>query len=102
MERLVEFEDGICLEIEETEDGTQRVARIPGVIEKANASFADAIGKIKPIAETMIAKLSNLSVKPDEIQVEFGVKIDGKFNTVVAGGGAEANFKISLKWSKPK
>ncbi|MCB1189023.1 MAG: hypothetical protein H7A23_13745 [Leptospiraceae bacterium] len=40
--RLIEFQDGICLEVDD------------------------------------------LSVKPDEIQVEFGVKIDGKLYSILS------------------
>jgi NTP-dependent ternary system trypsin peptidase co-occuring protein len=37
---------------------------------------------------------------PDEIAIEFGVKLSADVGAIIARTGGEANFKISLRWQK--
>jgi hypothetical protein len=44
--------------------------------------------------------LRNLQQAPEEVTVEFGIKFGAKGSVYIAGGEAEANFKVALKWKK--
>ena len=105
MEKLVEYplERGgsIFIEVAETEplSGTTR-ARREGVTEKATITFEEAIDKIKPTAATIIGKFRDLSDKPDEVAVEFGLKLTTNANVIITSGGLEVNFKVILTWKK--
>ncbi|MGH2593215.1 MAG: CU044_2847 family protein [Anaerolineae bacterium] len=37
---------------------------------------------------------------PDEVGVEFGIKLNAEAGAFVALAGAEANYKVTLKWTK--
>ncbi|MCK4856620.1 MAG: hypothetical protein KAT58_01495 [candidate division Zixibacteria bacterium] len=107
MKQLIEFplEDGstILVEVDEPESagGTARVARRGDkIVEKANQSFETALDKVKPTANAVIAKLRGLYDPPDEISVEFGIKLSAETGVVLAAAGMEANFKVTLKWQK--
>ena len=104
MKRLIEYklEDGspIVVEVDEPEGGPQPVSR--GVIEKAKTSFAEALEKVKPTAETIIAKLRDLSDSPTEVQVKFGLKMNANAGAIIAAAGVEANYEITLKWTREK
>ncbi len=108
MKRLVEFplEDGstIMVEVDDPESagGTMRVGRGDKTVEKANLSFEKALDKIKPTANAVISKLRDLYDPPDEIGVEFGLKLSAKAGAVLAAAGVEANYKVTLKWQKDK
>jgi Trypsin-co-occurring domain 1 len=106
MKKLVEFElEGggtVVAEVEALDDGSglERVSR-DGGIEKASQTFDAALVKVKATAQKLIGGLSDLLVAPDEIELEFGVKLSAKAGVVIASADSEANFKISLKWKKP-
>ena len=113
MKRLIEFplEEGgtMLVEVDEPESsaesttrgGVIKAARPTGeVVEGAKKTFEDAIDKIKPAAQAIIDKLRELRDTPDEISVEFGIKLSAEAGAFIASAGVEANYKVSLKWTK--
>jgi hypothetical protein len=105
MKRIVEFPlDGggsVLVEVDEPEHGgTVRAARPGEVAEMAEKSFQQALGTIGPAAEIILAKLGDLSEPPDQAVVEFGVKLSGTLNAVIASAVSEANFKVALTWKR--
>ena len=99
MKRLIEFplnEGGsILVEVDEAEPkgGMERAARPGEVAVRASQAFEDALEKIRPAAQTIIVKLRGLSDPPDEVAVEFGIKLSAEAGAFVASAGAEANYK---------
>ncbi len=106
MKQLIEFalEDGSTILVEvdapERAGGTAPVARGGKTIEKAKQNFESALEMVKPTANAVISKLRDLAEQPDEIGVEFGIKLSADSGVVIASAGIEANFKVSLKWQK--
>ncbi len=112
MKRLVEFplqEGGTLLvEVDEpkryaettTRGGVVKAARPGEIADKAQDTFEDALDKIKPAAQAIIDKLRALSDAPDEIGVEFGIKLSAEDGAFIASAGAEANYTVTLTWRK--
>ena len=105
MKRLIEFslEDGnsILVEVESEEPkGMVPASRGKGVPEKAHQTFEAALEKVKPVASAVISKLRSLHDAPDEIEVEFGLKMNAEAGAIVAAAGVEANYKVTLKWKR--
>jgi hypothetical protein len=61
--------------------------------------FEDVLDGIKPITNAIIGKFQELSLRPDELQVEFGIRFNASGNIIVTSGGFDANLKVALKWS---
>lgn len=108
MKKFVEFtlENGesIVAEVEskEQEGGLEDVA-LDGkaAVEKAKQSFEYAMDKVKPIANAVFSRIYEGLTKPaDEVGVEFAIKMNAEFGAVVADVGAEAQFRITLKWTR--
>jgi hypothetical protein len=103
---LIEFplQDGgsMLVELDEPtpEGGVVKAARPGEIAEKAKETFEDALDKIKPAAQSIIAKLRSLHDEPDEIGVEFGIKLSAAAGAFIASAGVEANYKVTLKWVK--
>jgi len=72
----------------------------PGVPEKAHQTFEAALDKIRPAAQTIIKKLRALHDPPDEIKVEFGLKLNAQAGAFIAAAGTEANYKVTLTWKR--
>lgn len=68
-------------------------------VDTAAETFSDALGKVEPAIELVLSKLRN--VAPDEITVDFGLKIGGEAGIIWAKGTAEAHLTVSVTW-KPK
>lgn len=63
--------------------------------------FGDVGKQIAQVCAEVRTELTTLSsgVKPDEVTLEFGLKIGGKRGIpFVAEGSAEATFKVTAKW----
>lgn len=101
MRQLVEYEldDGstIVVEVDLPEAGIERAGRGDQII-KAKEHFDDALEHIKPLAQTVIAKLEGLSA--DEIDVEFGIKLSAKVGVILASADSEANITVRLNWKR--
>jgi len=103
LEYELEGENSIIVEIDDfNNDGEiEEVCRDENkVISKSIMRFEDALDKVKPAATIIIDKLKNLSSPPDQIQVEFGLKMNAEAGAVIASTGVEANYKINLTWNK--
>ncbi|RLC84176.1 MAG: hypothetical protein DRI79_13230 [Chloroflexi bacterium] len=95
MKRLVEFEleDGgsILVEVDAPEEaGMVPAAAAKGVPEKARQTFEAALDRVRPAAQAIITKLRALHDQPDEIEVEFGLKMSAEAGAFVAAAGTEA------------
>lgn len=107
MKRLIEFplEDGgtILVEVEAPEEaGMVKAGLGEGMPEQARQSFEAALEKIRPAAQAIIAKLRALHAPPDEIEVEFGLKMSAEAGAFVAAASAEANYKVTLTWKRER
>lgn len=59
----------------------------------------DAVEPAVAAAKEVLAKLGE--IKPDQIELSFGIKVSGTANWLVAKAETNANFSVTLIW-KPK
>ena|SRR5271157_5192442 len=72
------------------------------VIEPATVAFDAALAKLGPICSAIVQQARGLIDQPEEFSVEFGVKLSAEAGVVIASAAAEANLKVSVKWTKEK
>jgi hypothetical protein len=103
VKQLLEFplQDGgtVVVEVDEDIAGTQRAARPGEVAAQVTETFEAALAPVAPAAEALLERLGTLSKRPEEITVQFGVKLTGKLNAIIASSAGEANFAVNLKWT---
>lgn len=106
MKRLVKFtlEDGSTVLIEaeeaEVEEETTRVSRSSTsreIVNITNQTFEESLGIVKPVANTVLNRLKDISKQPEEVQVSFGISMDLKAGMFIAAGTG-ANFNVTLTW----
>lgn len=103
MKQLAEFQlegtkETIFVEIDSPVEGLVAVANPGEIAVKVAQSLEGALQKIKPAASAVVATLRDLADSPDEITVEFGVKLSAKAGAILASADAEANYKVTLSW----
>ncbi len=104
MKTLADFElDGkpVYVEIEEDENKVRRVSRTEEGILKTEIRFTEAIAQIRPAAEAVLKAFREMNT-PDEIGLEFGIKLNAKAGAFFASAASEATFRVSLKWKNDK
>lgn len=108
MKRLVEFatDEGGTILVEIDDDlrpgsgSTLRGGPAATMIEKARVSYEEALDKIQGAAETIITKMRALPDSPDEISVDFGIKMSADIGAILASTSAEAHFTLHLTWRR--
>ena len=101
--RLVAFPVGdnqtILVEVDDPNVGNQPVAR--GAAERARETFETAIAQIRPGVEALMAQLRDLTAKPEQVSLEFGIKFTAGADALIAKTSVEGNVKVTLTW-KPQ
>jgi hypothetical protein len=67
---------------------------------EAGSSLEQALAGLGPAIEGIVAQVRATTDWPDEVNIEFAVKLSADANVIIARTGAEANFTISLKWTR--
>lgn len=98
--RLVEFPVAgggtLLVEVDDPQVGTKPVAR--GTAEKVKESFETVVAQVRPGVEALMAQLSDLSAKPDQVGLEFGIKFTAGADALIAKTSLEGNIKVTLTW----
>ncbi len=71
----------------------------PGaLVGRARSTLQAALTELQPTIRALADWARDAS--PDEFGVEFGIKIGGQANAIIASGTAEVNFLVKLTWKK--
>lgn len=114
MKKIVEFEvEGgppVYVEVEaarvsedESLAGFEPVRRslARGPAEEVGGRWRGAIEAVRPAVEDVVEVFRHVAT-PDEIGVEFSLKLNTKVNAFVFSSDGEATFKVALKWSNKR
>ncbi|WBO69384.1 CU044_2847 family protein [Streptomyces camelliae] len=104
MGRLVEFttEDGIAVVVESVEGGTgaRPVGRGDGPVAQASRTFEGALDGVRAAAQSALRVFRDGTLRPDSVELEFGVKLTAEAGAIIAKGAAEGQLVVRLGWSK--
>ncbi|MEV8093350.1 CU044_2847 family protein [Kitasatospora sp. NPDC085879] len=107
MSHYVEFltADGAVVRVESTSQtpaayGMQPVGRGGGdAVVRASETFEHALGGVRAAAEAALAVLRDGSLRPDTVEIEFGVKLSAEAGALIARTAADAHLTVKLSWS---
>ena len=106
MSQLVELDldegGSILVEVEEPSRGpVTRGGRPEEVVTRAGQSLEQVLARVGPAVKGIVSELRRTADWPDDVEVEFAIKLSADSNVIIARAGGEANFRISLRWSNP-
>jgi hypothetical protein len=93
----------LVVEVDGADSSGSRVMRgmaTEDAIASATSTFESALENVRSAAEAILHQLCSLAQPPDEVAVEFGVKMSAESGAIIAKASGEANFKINLVWKK--
>lgn len=104
MEEVIVFEseknEQIFVEVENAEYlQDELVSDADRTIKKTTKKFEDVLSSVKTIAKSTYNSISLIPNRPDEVVIEFGLKISGDISAVITSTSAEGHIKVTLKWS---
>lgn len=105
MDRLIEvpLEDdcSILVEVDDVRDRPVTRSWRPSEEVVATVKSLDgAMAPLEPASKAIVERLRNFSDPPNEITVEFGVKLNAEAGVIIARTSGEANFRVVLTWNK--
>ena len=102
MDGLVEFktDDGAVIVVEGVEDesGSRLVARADGTVQAAR-TFEGSLEGVRAAAESALRVFRDGSLKPDTVEIEFGVKLTAEAGALIAKSAVEGHLVVKLAWS---
>jgi Trypsin-co-occurring domain 1 len=101
--RLVEFDldqgGSVLVEVEEGSGAVTR-GRPADAVTKAGDNLEEVMGRLGPALRGIVSQLRASADWPDQVDVEFAVKLSTDANVIIARTGGEANFRIALRWTR--
>jgi hypothetical protein len=70
------------------------------VLGKAARNIDAAFIEIRNAADALFDEMSRAASLPQEIEVEFGIKLNAEVGAVIARSQAEGHFQVTLRWNK--
>ncbi|MCA1673012.1 MAG: hypothetical protein LC799_12725 [Actinobacteria bacterium] len=96
----VDAENSVLVEVDLDQPEVGPVSRTGDLIKSAATSFDGALAHVRKAASVALANFRDMDVRPDEVQVEFGVKLNAQAGAVIAKTGVDGHLKIKLTWRR--
>ena len=89
------------VEVDDTRTGAvTRSGRQTEAVARAGQTFEQAIDRVTPAYKVLLSRLRDAADSPDEVEIEFGVKLNTEVGAIIARTGGEANFRVLVRWSR--
>jgi hypothetical protein len=69
-----------------------------GRLEIAQRTFREALAPVTAAADQAMEQFRGLVHRPDEVEISFGVVLDGKLGGIIASANASAHLDVTLRW----
>jgi hypothetical protein len=88
----------VLVEVDDQEPGVARASRVNDMVVQAKQSLEPALDSIRAMANVSLERLQDLAQRHDELEVEFGVRLNAEAGAVIAKTQAEGHLKVKLAW----
>ena len=95
----VSDEISLVVETVDIRTGTVPAGRLRDLAESATETFDSAMTRLRVAAGTVVRRMRDMGQPPDEVTVQFAVKLATQAGVVIANTSAEANLSVTLKWT---
>ncbi len=102
MDALVEFKTdsgaSVVVAVDEQSSGARRVSRGDDALLRAGQTFDEALEGIHAAAESALRVFRDGRLKPDAVEIEFGVKLTAEAGAIIAKSSLEGHLVVKLNW----
>ncbi|MHC5905807.1 CU044_2847 family protein [Streptomyces sp. S6] len=91
-------EDGAVVAVESVEERAgSRLASRDGSVQAAR-TFEAALDGVRTAAQSALRVFRDGALKPDGVEIEFGVKLSAEAGAIIAKGTSEGHLVVKLTW----
>jgi hypothetical protein len=102
MSALMRFETAegaeVVVEVDRVPPGAKLVARGGNRLAEAGETFDGALQGIRSAADAALRVFRDGALRPDGVELEFGVKLTGEAGAVIAKTSMEGHITVKLSW----
>jgi hypothetical protein len=83
--------------------GSEPTSRVDAAVDRVGEAFVRAQNAIVEIATSTvetIRKTTARAARPDQLEVEFGLKFSAKGDVIVAGAAGEATLRVKIVYER--
>lgn len=91
----IDADTSIAVEIDSDEPGFEEAAPSPWI---SPEHFSGAVARGRRAAEEVLKQFRDMTVRPAEIEIEFGLKFAAEAGVVLAKTATEAHLAVKLIW----
>ncbi len=88
----------VVVAVDDDEPGVRLAARRDGSLVRAGQTFDDALEGIHTAAESALRIFRDGRLKPDTVEIEFGVRLTAEAGAVIAKSTLEGHLVVKLSW----
>jgi hypothetical protein len=89
----------VIVEADAHEPGVQRASRQGGIVD-VRRRFEDSLADVRNAAASALAVFRDGSLRPDGIEIEFGVRLNAEAGAIIAKTIVEGHFVVKLTWDR--
>jgi hypothetical protein len=94
-------DDAVLVEVNLDRPEIGPASRASDLVTSAAVSFDGALAHIRKAASIALANFRDAELRPDEVQIEFGVALNAQAGAVIARTGVDGHLKVQLIWRRP-
>lgn len=94
------LDDGLTVTVEPVrQSGATAVGRGSRLL-NAEKTLREALIPVTRAAAEALDRFRELPRQPEEVEIAFGVNLDGKFGGVITSASVGAHLQVTLRWRK--
>lgn len=90
----------VVVEVDEEDTGFEAIRSSDGIVHDAAGKFEDALANVRAAAVSALATFRDGTLKPDEVAIEFGIKLNAEAGAVIAKTSMEGHLVVKLSWAR--
>jgi hypothetical protein len=95
----MESGDAVMVQVHDSEPGFRRASRADGAAVEATETFEAALRNVSRAAESALRVFRDGSLKPNAVEIEFGIRLNAEVGAVIAKTSVEGHLAVTLSWS---
>jgi len=96
------LDDGTTVAVTAAPAGGAHPVGAAGGLATASKTLREALAPVTSAAAQVMDEFRGLAQRPDEVEVSFGVTLDGKVGGIIGSASAGAHLDVTLRWHAPE
>jgi hypothetical protein len=89
----------VVVEVGDNDPGFELVSR-DGVVSDTKRKLESALTDVRDAAESALRVFRDGTLRPDSIELEFGVKLNAEAGAIIARTSIEGHFVVKVGWQR--